>query len=289
MTGGLTSTKASLTRQSRNMSTIDKMLAPWLGGTRQPASAKIVARYAPFLMAHDPLGLWTANVADADVLSGLLEADLGSMVDLNIMYSFSAMATDRPTAILEVGGGYGRLAEAALNVFGKTVKYVLVDSVPGSLLYARDYMRQACPWAQIGCYYNGDPFDLDAFDCYIVPSWHFEAINNTAYDICLNLESFQEMGQQQVDTYLSWFNEVGREGALIYLSNAHDYRFRGDWKYPVTWQRLLCARIPRSWTSDHRAEVFIKGSHDYSVANAAIVRRIKAIDRTSPRRTGFRK
>lgn len=256
---------------AKYMSTMDKMLEAWIGGTRQPASPKVVSHYAPYLTAHDPLGLWTANVANADVLSGLLEADLGSIVDLNITHSFSAMAADRPNVILEIGGGYGRLAEAALNVFGKTIKYVLVDSVPGSLLYAREYLRRACPSAQIGFYYDGDPFDLSVFDCYIVPSWHFEAVNNTGYDICLNLESFQEMGQQQVDTYLTWFNDVAREGALIYLSNAHDYRFRGEWKYPVTWQRLLCTRIPRSWTPDHRAEVFIKSSRDYSSANAAIV------------------
>lgn len=256
---------------ANRMSTMGKMLAAWIGDQRQSVNPDVVARYAPYLMAHDPLGLWTANVANADMLSKLMVADLASMLDVSIICSFSSTVTAQPAAILDVGAGYGRLAEAALNVFGTGVKYVLVDSVPASLLYARDYLRKVCDWARIGFYYDGDPFDLNKFDCYIAPSWHFETINNVAYDVCINVESFQEMGQAQVDAYLAWFQEMAREGALIYISNAHDYIFRGEWNYPVTWQRLLCARTPRSWTADHRTEVFIKGNRDYSSANAAIV------------------
>lgn len=130
---------------SERMSTMEKMLQPWIGCQRQSASSEAVARYAPYLTAHDPLGLWEQNVVDPGVLSGLLEADLGTILDLNIIYSHSALAAGHPAVILEIGGGYGRLAEAALNVFDGSIKYVLADSVPGSLLYARDYLRRACP------------------------------------------------------------------------------------------------------------------------------------------------
>ena len=253
------------------MSTMEQMMEAWIGQQRLPVSAGVVARYAPYVQAHDPLDLWTANVTTGDALAGLSIADLGSIVDLNIIQSHAPATPDRPMVVLEVGGGYGRLAEAALNVFGASVKYVLVDSVPGTLLYAREYMRRACPGARVGFYYDGDPFDLNAYDCYIVPSWHFESINNTDYDVCVNIESFQEMGQEQVDLYLGWFETVGRDGTLIYLSNAHDYRFDGEWNYPATWRRLMCAKAPRAWTSDHRTEVFIKSNDDHWSANAAIV------------------
>jgi hypothetical protein len=254
-----------------HMATMEKLLEPWIGAQRKRAGADVVSRYAPYLMAHDPLGLWTANVASPDVLPRLIQADLGSILDLNIMYSFSTGSAGPRSAVLEIGGGYGRLAEAALNVFGEAVRYVLVDSVPGSILYARDYLRKACPWARIGYYYDGDPFDMERFNCYIVPSWHFESVNNTDYDICINVESFQEMGQAQVDAYLAWFDNFTRDNGLIYLSNARDYQFKGDWNYPVTWRRLLCTRTPRSWTPDHRTEAFVKGSRDYSAPNAAIM------------------
>jgi hypothetical protein len=74
-------------------------------------SPNTVKAYAP-TPAHDPLDLWTANVSDADVLASCSIADLGSIIDLNIIYSYSAMTAGRTNVILEIGGGYGRLAKA---------------------------------------------------------------------------------------------------------------------------------------------------------------------------------
>lgn len=253
------------------MSTMEKMLTAWIGNHRHRIDADTLMRYAQYIIPHDPLRLWPANVVDTDLLARYTIADLGSIVDMNIICSYSSLASRPRNLILEIGGGYGRLAEAMLNVFGGTIKYVLVDSVPGSLLYARDYLRRACPGSRIGFYYDGDPFDVEKFDCYIVPSWRFRAANNAAYDIAINVESFQEMGQEQVDTYLGWFEEFTGDASLIYISNAHDYRFRGRWNYPPTWQRLLCTRIPRAWTPDHRTEVFVKGNSDYTSANLAVM------------------
>jgi len=256
---------------AKRMATMDRMLAPWIGAQRYSVNAKVLRRYGDYIHAHDPLDLWSSNVANADILARYTIADLGSMIDLNFLHSYASFSTARRPVILEIGGGYGRLTEAAFNVLGRTLRYVLVDSVPGSLLYAREYLRRACPQIQLGTYYDGDPFELDRYDCYIIPSWHFEKLNNgQKYDICINIESFQEMSQEQVDIYLRWFSDIANDGALIYLSNAHDYKFNGEWNYPITWRRMLCARIPRAWTSDHRTEVFIKGTGDYSLPNAAI-------------------
>jgi hypothetical protein len=43
-------------------------------------------------------------------------------MDLNLIYAYAASPDRRVTRILEVGGGYGRLAEAAFNVFGRSVQ-----------------------------------------------------------------------------------------------------------------------------------------------------------------------
>lgn len=63
------------------------------------------------------------------------------------------------------GGGYGRLAEAALNVSGDSIRYVLVDSVPVSLYYASEYLKMACPDIRLGSFYKDDRFHLDRFAC----------------------------------------------------------------------------------------------------------------------------
>jgi hypothetical protein len=86
----------------------------------------------------------------------------------------------------------------------------------------------------------------------------------------VNIESFQEMNQWHVDSYLRIFDAASREGAMMYISNAHDYIFRGDWRYPEHWQKLLCAKTPRAQSRDHRTEVFVKSTGDFSAWNAPV-------------------
>jgi hypothetical protein len=257
--------------QLKRISSMEEMLAPWIGRQRFPARGEPRSRYAEMLRSADPLQLWETNVEDETVLSQLCEGDLGSILDLNLIYSFSNRTAEEHTCtLLEVGGGYGRLAEAGLNIFGGTVRYVLVDAVPGSLFYAYEYLRRACPTHRIGSYYAGDPFDLTQFDCFIIPAWHFERLNSYHYDVCVNIESFQEMSQSHVDWYIRLFDTVTSAGALIYISNSHDYLFKGKWNYPPTWREDLCIQTPRSWTPDHRTQVFTKHDQDYRIRNAVV-------------------
>ena len=66
--------------------------------------------------------VWVHNIENSSIATTLM-ADLGSMLELNLLYTF---APDRsPTRVLEVGGGYGRTAEATLNVFARSVKWVM--------------------------------------------------------------------------------------------------------------------------------------------------------------------
>ena len=116
----------------------------------------------------------------------------------------------------------------------------MVDAVPASLIYARDYLRAACPDARIGFYYDSDAADIDSFDCYIAPAWHFEGLNGSErYDVCVNIESFQEMTQAAVDAYIGLFDRIGADDAIFSISNADDYQFRGSWNSPPTWRRLF--------------------------------------------------
>jgi hypothetical protein len=259
----------------KEFSDLEQRMHGWIGGgnaknINEPSVAEQVAKYASFLARRDPLGLWKANVGDQTVSESLRVADLGSLMDLTLIYTYGFKAEKKRTTILEIGGGYGRLAEAALNVFGDSVRYVLLDSVPVSLYYAKKYLEQACPQMRIGSYYSGDPFDMEAFNCYIIPAWYFEELNRETYDICINIESFQEMNQQHIDTYLELFDRVSVSDAIVYLDNARDYIFRGNWNHPTHWQKLFLSNTPRSWTPDHPAEVFLKSRGDFSSQNALL-------------------
>jgi hypothetical protein len=247
------------------------LMKAWIGGTERPSRGAI-SKYRRFLERSDPLGLWQPNVEKSEDDIPLLQADLGTIMDLNLLYAFAASNERRVTRVLEVGGGYGRLAEAAFNIFGRSLKYVLVDAVPASLYYSRKYLSHVCPDARIKSFYDegGEDFDLENLDIAIIPSWHFERLNRSCYDICVNIESMQEMNQEHVDYYLGLFQSVAADGATIYLSNARDYYFRGVFKIPKNWQRLFSGNTPRSWTPDHPTEIFRKTSDDYSIQNSAI-------------------
>jgi len=247
----------------KKMSDFTKMIPLWIGFGQRPIDDRVVNTYEELFGKCDPLGLWGTNVKEADAA---IIADLWSIMDVHLIWTLLP-TKNQITRILEVGGGYGRLAEAMLNVFGTSIRYVLVDAVPGSLYYAEHYLKRACPEMRIGSYYNDDPFDLEKFQCYIAPSWHFKSLNKYLYDVCVNIESFQEMLQEHVDFYLELFDNVAADRALIYLSNAHDYFFRGSWNYPPHWRKLLCANTPRSWSTYHPTEVFIKSDHDYLLQN----------------------
>jgi hypothetical protein len=258
----------------KEFSDLEQRMAGWVGyqtaGMAEDCVSDNVSDYAALLRGADPLGLWRANVEDGAVADSMKVADLGSIMDLDFLYTHSFDPNRKLTKILEVGGGYGRLAEAAFNVFGKSIRYVLVDSVPASLYYAKKYMERACPDIRVGSYYDGDAFDMNNFECYIIPSWYFQEMNKEEYDVCINIESFQEMNQWHVDSYLELFDRVSVEGATIYISNAHDYLFKGTWNYPGRWQKLLCTNTPRSWTADHPTEIFVKSGGDFSSWNAML-------------------
>ncbi len=164
-------------------------------------------------------------------------------MDLNLINVYADFPGPRSTTILEVGGGYGRLAEAFYNTFSETMKYVLVDAVPASIMYAYLNMSK-CTSAKVGFYYNHDELDLNKFDVYVMPSWHFKRLNNSEYDISINVESMQEMAQVHVDFYMGLFDAVTRPDGLIYISNGRrSPRFEGA--APGSGRSLLDGRASR--------------------------------------------
>jgi hypothetical protein len=251
---------------------MNQLMHAWVGGSDVPTTATI-QRYLRFMEHCDPLTLWSANVGpSAASAPPFFRQDLGSLMDLSLLYSFGSDSGREVTRILEVGGGYGRLAEAAFNVFGRSIKYVMVDAVPASLYYAPIYLAHACPEARVRSYYDGggEPLDVSDCDIAVVPAWHLDKIAAPLFDICINIESMQEMNQAHVDHYLRVFEAASVDDALIYLSNAHDYYFRGEFYYPPHWRREFCANTPRSWRPHHPTEIFRKAATGRAMENQAL-------------------
>ncbi|MDQ6990714.1 MAG: putative sugar O-methyltransferase [Mariprofundaceae bacterium] len=255
-----------------HFSTLNKMLDPWVGCTGMgPVTPEIAKQYIDYLCGIDHLGLldeyFDREGHSKEGQCPLMVTDLGSMMDINLISSL--LMSETKLVIVEVGGGYGRLAEVFMNLFGPDrIKYVLVDAVPASLMYSELYMKDRFPDVNIGSFYRDDDFDLEKHPCYVMPAWHFESLNANQFHVCINVQSMQEMSQEHVDYYLSLFNNIVQDRGLIYLSNEKDYVFRGQWNYPENWQKVFQNRTPRSWTRHSPTEMFLKQAEgDFSSAN----------------------
>ncbi len=249
--------------------TMKLMMDPWIGCIgMQPVSEEQIDHYSTVLNNIDHCGLIGQDLFTTAIKQNMLNTDLGSMLDVNTIAGLAPIQKDKRYFILEIGGGYGRLAEALTNAFDNEFHYVLVDAVPGSLLYAQEYLKKAFPHKKIG-FYLTDTYD-PSYDFYILPPWHLDRIKNTSFNIGINIESMQEMVQEHVDFYVNIFDECIECDGTIYISNSRNYRFQGIWKFPDHWQRLLCHNTPRSWTNNHPTVVFKKTSENWSVHNTIL-------------------
>jgi SAM-dependent methyltransferase len=199
--------------------------------------------------------------------------DLESVLDVNIILShlegrFPPVSASAPLRVLEIGGGYGRLAEAIVATLGGHVRFLLVDAVPATLVYAFLYLCAAHPTLRVGFYavesdllaWERDP---DAFHIFVLSAWEFEVqMRSGALDgrfhASLNVQSMQEMDQWHVDFFIESFNRATVPGGIVYNSNSRRWIFRGRWDWPQRWGHpLFNESLPgRSWTKRFETLVF---------------------------------
>jgi hypothetical protein len=240
---------------------LDALIGP-IGS--QPVDEDAVACYEPFLRGIDHLGLCKADLLAQSHRRHLMKSDLGTLMDLNLTAAYLPSPVPDPLRVIEVGGGYGRLAEAFLRLRPGAVRYLLIDAVPASLMYAYLFMKAAFPELRIGSFYAGDEYS-DDFDCYVMPAWQTRSLSGVRFDLAINVESMQEMDRRHVDYFLALFDRLTVAEAIVYISNARDYVFKGKWSFPNGWQTLFQHNTPRSWSRNHPTLVFRKGPRDYSV------------------------
>jgi hypothetical protein len=247
-------------------SELELMLNPWVGVTgMRPLNEESVTKYESYLRSIDHLGLLPADILSHGQANDWRETDLGSVLDVSLLSAFSpAQQRSHRLAVCEVGGGYGRLAEALVGILSDSMHYVLVDAVPGSLMYAYMYLKSQLPNHKVGSFYNGDPYS-EEYDFYIMPAWQVQQLPASTFDICINVESMQEMEQHHVDHYLNLFDRLTVADGLIYISNARDYVFRGEWNIPSHWETRFLNNTPRSWSADHPTQILRKRIGDFSL------------------------
>ena len=153
------------------------MLDAYIGGQGMAVATAIdIEEYRRFLYAVDHLGLTNYDLDGFCQAHHALVTDLGSLWDANGILGYVTPSEKAVIRIVEIGAGYGRLAEVLHNVLAGRCRYTIVDSVPVSLMFSYCYLRRQLPNAKIGSFYAGDAF-TDEFDIYITPSWELQNVN----------------------------------------------------------------------------------------------------------------
>ena len=245
------------------------LLDDWIGGVgllpladmlrpgRLAALRAVLDQGMDFLRAIDHRGDFAGIGLEDLARAGWCVADLGSAIDVSLITAFGGWQNG--AEVLEVGGGFGRLPEYFARM-GTRFRYVNIDAVPASLMYCHEYLRRCCPDRQVLLYLD-DAESREALargaELVIVPAWHAEALlRDRSFDLCVNVDSFQEMDQPLVDHYLGLFDRISREDALVCMMNARNYLFRGEYRYPERWECLFRHHTLRSWSGDQPLEMY---------------------------------
>ena len=243
----------------KKYSNLQMLLEPFIGvNGMQQVNEDSIKKYEGFLRKIDNLNMLPKKILKFGKKNGYLETDLGTIMDCNLIFKFSKIDKEKRISIIEIGGGYGRLAEVFIGGGGLNfTHYLLVDVTPGSLMYSYLYLKNQHPELNIGAYFNGDEYSSD-FDCYIMPGWHLDKVISKTFDISINIESMQEMDRTHVDYYINQFDRLIKSGGLVYLSNSRDYIFNGKLNIPEKWSKLFDENTPRSWTKNHPTQIYRK-------------------------------
>lgn len=235
-----------------NSGTLDNLIG--YEGMRSPTLGKIV-EYIKFLNNLDFFDNHPTALAEKLSKGELLTTDFGTLLDLAFIES-SLTSSNEQKVVFEVGGGYGRLAEGVYQFCMESIeRYVLIDSIPGSLAAAHMYLSKHCPKWKIQLLNKGDELDPES-TVVICPSWNLGALNGLSPNVVINIESIQEMSKAYERFWVNWINSKMSKDTVVYWSNSRSYKNKGDWYIPELWVLNLISETPRSWSNDHLTALF---------------------------------
>jgi hypothetical protein len=219
-----------------------------------PPSKEDINRHIDFLLTHGGARYnLQAVIEDFKDKTYLHLADLGSICDVIILARVIEKGKTRKR-VLEIGGGYGRLAEALVSNLSADVpvQIQMLDVVPSSLWLAEAYLRAS------GIKMTKSESVSDATESCVRLSTAEEltSIEPGSIDVVINIESFQEMTPEWVNWYLAGIKRVTKPGSFFYQSNSFGYKNVFDLELGGRWQLVSSFSHPRHWTDSHRTEIW---------------------------------
>lgn len=144
------------------------------------------------------------NVDTLKFYESLLVLDDGHALD-------QFRTSERRRMVLEIGAGWGGFSYAFKTLFPHTT-YVIID-LPGSILFGATYLRTVFPSARVfvsdGNKAPSSMKEALEYDFLFFPNFMWPDLKFLKADLVVNIASFQEMTEQQVEQYIAQCVEHG--------------------------------------------------------------------------------
>ncbi|GEM_PF-5177436 len=131
------------------------------------------------------------------------------------------LGTQEKVTILEIGGGYGRMALFFLSLLGKRCRYINIDFVPTSLACSPQVIAQLFPDLSVvdAVQLETTPEILNTAHYVALPAWHVPLLDTEQFLAGINIHSFQEMEPETFAFYKELFAKHIKPGGLLYFVN----------------------------------------------------------------------
>lgn len=152
--------------------------------------------------------------------------------------------------VLEIGGGFGNLGAIICHKV-PIFQYVIVD-LPEMILHSSLALQTLYPDMPVYFLYPDSPtsYDPDLPGFYFCVPECTDKIHNSSFDFACNIDSFQEMTESQIHSYLQLVQRVLHEGAHFANLNRRKYleseRFDNN---PLIYPYASCNKI-LVWETD---------------------------------------
>ena len=129
------------------------------------------------------------------------------------------LATDKRNFVVDIGGGYGKLAYYLLK---KQTNCSFIDfDIPEVLILAAYYLSKSFPKKKVFLY-GQEKFDstiLNNYDLIFLPGWEIEKLNENSIDLTINKNSLGEMNPETAGNFLKYIHKTSK----IFFSLNHEY------------------------------------------------------------------
>lgn len=140
--------------------------------------------------------------------------------------AFAGIENSERPVIMEIGAGYGGVAHHLKTMFPNSL-YVIVD-LPETLLFSASYLTMIHGQDKVALMDVDSPLEPGAYadaSFVMVPNFLLSNLDSFRFNFTINMDSFQEMTERQVRTYLEFLTT---HTDLLYSKNIDEFDHSKD-------------------------------------------------------------